>query len=75
LVENRFKEFKKDPTTAKDRMKEYLKKMVNDVFVRVDVPAWLTDNNVLEHKIRKAYENFAVALMSFKERKFRRWLL
>lgn len=76
FFENRLKQFKKntDPAAAKRKMKEYHRKMIIDIFVKVEVPAWLTDNEIYEQN-EKAYENYAAAVMSFKERKFRKWLM
>lgn len=74
-VERQFKLFKKNPLTAVKKIKEYHKKMVIDVFISVDVPVWFDEHNIFDQLHRKVFLRFAVSVLSFKERKFRRWLL
>lgn len=74
-VERQFKMFKENPITAAKKIKEYHKKMVIDVFINVDVPVWFNEQNIFDQLHRKVLLRFAVGVLSFKERKFSRWLL
>ena len=72
--ESRFQEFKRDRYDNKV-FKEYHKKMVMDVFVNVEVPVWLDNHSIIANEVRRAYTRFAVSVLSFKERKYQRYLL